>query len=91
MRKSNGLLSTSSSPFCVRKLRFSKACNRSKPGKLRTIGKIREWKVRTRSRASLKLIARPQSANSSINLLMKSLRDSRVNVTTVIELSSNPR
>ena len=33
----------------------------------------------------------PQSANSSISLLMKSLRDSRVKVTTVIESSSKPR
>ncbi|MNL24821.1 hypothetical protein D3C87_1462720 [compost metagenome] len=55
------------------------------------MGRIREWKVRTRSRASLKLSARPQSANNSISLLMKSLRDSLVKVTTVIELSSNPR
>ncbi|MNO97645.1 hypothetical protein D3C76_893620 [compost metagenome] len=71
--------------------RVSNARTWPKPGRLRTSGRMREWKVRTSSRASLKLSARPQSANSSINLLMKSLRDSRVKVTTVIEPNSNPR
>ncbi|MOA26342.1 hypothetical protein D3C78_1471260 [compost metagenome] len=91
IRRSKGLLSTSASLNSERSLRFSKACRRSNPGRLRIIGKMREWKVRTRSRASFCDSARPQVANSAISLLMKSLRDSRVNVTTVNESSSNPR
>ena len=55
------------------------------------MGKIREWKVRTTSRASLRLKVRPHKAKMDCSLLMKSLRDSRVNVTTVIELSSKPK
>ncbi|MNC74495.1 hypothetical protein D3C75_1258600 [compost metagenome] len=72
-------------------LRFSKARSWPKPGKLRTSGKIREWKVRTISRACTGLNVWPHKPSTSISLAMKSLRDSRVKVTTVMESSSNPR
>ncbi|MNE45924.1 hypothetical protein D3C80_1402400 [compost metagenome] len=89
MRRSNGLLSALASlPPGISLPRVSNARTWLKPGRLRTSGRMREWKVRTSSRAWAGLSSSCQRPKTCTRRAMKSLRDSRVKVTTVMASSS---